>query len=87
MREGGCWIFLSHSSKDIDKVRLIRNEFEKMEHNPLAFHLRCLSADTEEGRKELDSLIKREIDAREWFVFARAQRLQSHRMLPKNMRI
>lgn len=69
MREGGCWIFLSHSSKDIDKVRLIRNEFEKMGHNPLAFHLRCLSADTDEGRKELDSLIKREIDAREWFVF------------------
>ncbi len=69
MREGGCWIFLSHSSKDIDKVRLIRNEFEKMGHNPLAFHLRCLSTDTEEGRKELDSLIKREIDAREWFVF------------------
>lgn len=69
MREGGCWIFLSHSSKDIDKVRLIRNEFEKWGHNPLAFHLRCLSTDTEEGRKELDSLIKREIDAREWFVF------------------
>lgn len=69
MREGGCWIFLSHSSKDIGKVRLIRNEFEKMGHNPLAFHLRCLSADTEEGKKELDSLIKREIDAREWFVF------------------
>ena len=52
MREGGCWIFLSHSSKDIDKVRLIRNEFEKMGHYPLAFHLRCLSTDTEEGRKE-----------------------------------
>lgn len=69
MREGGSWIFLSHSSKDIDKVRLIRNEFERMGHNPLAFHLRCLSTDTEEGRKELDSLIKREIDAREWFVF------------------
>ena len=69
MRGGGCWIFLSHSSKDIDKVRLIRNEFEKLGHNPLAFHLRCLSTDTEEGRKELDSLIKREIDAREWFVF------------------
>lgn len=69
MRGGGCWIFLSHSSKDIDKVRLIRNEFEKLGHNPLAFHLRCLSTDTEQGRKELDSLIKREIDAREWFVF------------------
>ena len=69
MREGGCWIFLCHSSKDIEKVRLVRNEFERLGHNPLAFHLRCLTTDTEEGKKELDSLIKREIDAREWFVF------------------
>ena len=69
MLSGGCWIFLSHSSHDIEKVRIIRNEFERMGHNPLAFHLKCLSTDTEEGRRELDSLIKREIDAREWFVF------------------
>lgn len=66
---GGCWIFLSHSSHDIEKVRLVRNEFERLGHNPLAFHLKCLSTDTEAGRHELDSLIKREIDAREWFVF------------------
>ena len=69
MLNGGCWIFLSHSSHDIEKVRLVRNEFERLGHNPLAFHLKCLSTDTEEGRHELDSLIKREIDAREWFVF------------------
>lgn len=69
MRRGGCWIFLSHSSHDIEKVRIVRNEFERLGHNPLAFHLKCLSVDTEEGRHELDSLIKREIDAREWFVF------------------
>lgn len=66
---GGCWIFLSHSSHDIEKVRLVRNEFERLGHNPLAFHLKCLSTDTEAGRHEVDSLIKREIDAREWFVF------------------
>ncbi len=69
MLNGGCWIFLSHSSHDIEKVRIVRNEFERLGHNPLAFHLKCLSTDTEEGRHELDSLIKREIDAREWFVF------------------
>ena len=69
MLKGGCWIFLSHSSHDIEKVRIVRNEFERLGHNPLAFHLKCLSTDTEEGRHELDSLIKREIDAREWFVF------------------
>lgn len=69
MKKGGCWIFLSHSSQDIDKVRIIRNEFEKHLHNPLAFHLKCLNADTPEGKHELDTLIKREIDSREWFVF------------------
>lgn len=69
MRKGGCWIFLSHSSKDIEKVRQIRNEFEKRGHNPLAFHLLCLSNETKEKKAELDGLIKREIDAREWFVY------------------
>lgn len=69
MKQRGCWIFLSHSSHDIQKVRMVRNEFERLGHNPLAFHLRCLTTETVEGRKELDSLIKREIDARELFVF------------------
>ena len=69
MKNGGCWIFLSHSSKDIMRVRMIRNAFEKNGQNPLAFHLRCLTTDTEEGKRELDNLIKREIEAREWFVF------------------
>jgi hypothetical protein len=69
MKMGGCWIFLSHSGEDIEKVRIIRNEFERYTHNPLAFHLRCLSDETPEKKKELDDLIKREIDCREWFVF------------------
>ena len=69
VKNGGCWIFLSHSSHDIEKVRMIRNEFEKYGQNPLAFHLKCLTTDTESGKQELDNLIKREIDAREWFVF------------------
>ncbi len=59
MLRGGCWIFLSHSSHDIEKVHLVRNEFERLGHNPLAFHLKCLSTDTEEGQHELDSLITR----------------------------
>ena len=35
----------------------------------MAFHLKCLRTDTDEGRKELLNLIQREIDARDWFVF------------------
>ena len=71
--EKGCWIFLSHSSRDIGVVRNIRNAFERCGHNPLAFHLKCLKTDTEENRRELDDLIKREIDARDWFVFCESE--------------
>ena len=65
----GSWIFLSHSSKDITTIRKIRNEFENYGHNPLAFHLKCLNSNTAEGNKEIFDLLKREIDARNWFVF------------------
>lgn len=73
MNNKGCWIFISHSSADIYKIRIIRNEFEKYGQNPLAFHLKCLTTDTEEGRAELDSLIKREIVARDWFVYCESK--------------
>lgn len=51
MLNGERWIFLTHHSQDIKKARLIRNEFERLGHNPLAFHLKCLNSDTEEGKK------------------------------------
>lgn len=72
----GSWIFLSHSSKDIAYVRQIRNEFEKYGHNPLAFHLKCLDSNTYEGRNEIFQLLKREIDARDWFVFCDSDNLR-----------
>jgi hypothetical protein len=59
----GAWIFLSHSHKDIDNVRKVRNELETYGHNPLLFYLKCLDDDP-----ETFELIKREIDARNWFL-------------------
>ncbi len=38
----GAWIFLSHSRRDLEKVRPIRNELERRGHNPLLFSLKCL---------------------------------------------
>ena len=61
--EGG-YIFLSHSHKDIDKVRQIRNQLEEDGFEPLCFYLKCL-----DDANEIEDLIKREIDAREWFIF------------------
>lgn len=64
----GGYIFLSHSHNDIDKVRTIRNDLERDGFEPLCFYLKCLNDDS-----EIEDLIKREIDAREWFVFLNSQ--------------
>lgn len=57
------WIFLSHSNKDFEKVRKIRNYLEERCCRPLMFYLKCLSNDD-----EIDDLIKREIDCRTRFI-------------------
>ena len=59
----GAWIFLSHSHQDFDKVAQVRNYLEEQRHHPLMFFLKCLNDD-----QEVDSLIRREIEARSWFV-------------------
>ena len=57
-------MFLSHSSKDFELVRQIRNTLEEHGFRPITFFLKCITDST-----ELDGLIKREIEARRWFVF------------------
>src|SRR3954469_15533866 len=59
----GAWVFLSHSTKDWDEVRRVRNLLEDKGHKPLVFFLKCLT-----DHSELDQLIRREIEARTWFL-------------------
>ena len=63
-KAGGGYAFLSHSHLDMEKVRAIRNQLEENGFDPLCFYLRCLTDDD-----EIEGLIKRELDAREWFIF------------------
>lgn len=49
-------------------MREIRNSLEKEGFEPLCFYLKCLDDDS-----EIEDLIKREIDAREWFVFVNSE--------------
>jgi hypothetical protein len=58
-----AWVFVSHSHQDLDAVRRVRDEFERMHANPLLFFLMCLNEN-----EEVDSLIKREITARNFFL-------------------
>jgi TIR domain len=59
----GAWVFISHSHRDLDKVRRVRNALEERGHNPLLFFLKCLG-----DHSEIDSLIRREIEARTHFI-------------------
>ncbi len=63
------YFFISHSHKDIEKVRIIRNLIEEtFFYEPILFFLKCLS-----DRSEIEDLIKREIDERIWFVYCNSE--------------
>ncbi|MGO4882323.1 MAG: toll/interleukin-1 receptor domain-containing protein [Bryobacteraceae bacterium] len=60
----GAWVFVSHSHKDLSKVREIRDALERLGHKPLLFYLKCLEDDS----AELPDLLRREIEARNVFL-------------------
>lgn len=68
MRKEGGWVFISHSHLDIEVVRKIRNQLEECGFEPLMFYLKCLTDDD-----EIESLIRREIDEREWFIYVESE--------------
>ena len=59
----GAWIFVSHSHRDLREVRRVRDALESKGHQPLLFFLKCLNDDS-----EIDDLIRREIQARQFFL-------------------
>ena len=58
-----AWIFVSHSTRDLERVRLVRNAIEAANGEPIRFFLKCLSE-----HDEIDELIEREIRARNFFL-------------------
>lgn len=62
-------IFLSHSSKDIAKVRQIRDILEALDYEPLLFYLKCLDDDNQ----NLETFIKKEIEARNIFIYCKSE--------------
>lgn len=59
----GFWVFVSHSTKDFERVRLVRNALEESGFRPILFYLKCM-----ENEDEINELLKREIDARRRFI-------------------
>lgn len=59
-----AWIFVSHASDDLPRVREVRNYLESKGASPLLFHLRALLEP-----EEFWPLIEREIAARNFFLY------------------
>ena len=68
MEKEVVYVFISHSHKDIEKVRIIRNFLEKLNSEPLLFFLKSLT-----DEDEITELIKKEIDARIWFIYCKSK--------------
>lgn len=60
------WVFLSHSNKDFNKVRIIRNLLEEECFRPIMFFLKALEEETND--EKLLDLLHKEIDARNLFI-------------------
>ena len=71
----GIWVFLSHSNKDYDKVRTVRNILEEHGFRPLMFFLKCL--DDDKNDDEVRHLIQREIDSRNRFILCDSPNAQA----------
>ena len=72
------YVFISHSSKDILKVRNIRNTIENEGANPILFYLKCLDNDSPNSEEEalLKALISKEIKARRKFILCESKHTQ-----------
>lgn len=80
MGSNEVWVFLSHSNKDYEKVRQVRNMLEELSFRPLMFFLHCLNDDD-----EIDSLIKREIDCRTRFILCDSENARKSHWVQKEV--
>lgn len=74
--EEGFWVFVSHSTKDFERVRLVRNALEDSGFRPILFYLKCL-----ENEDEVNDLLKREIDARKRFILCDSLNAQTSKFV------
>lgn len=73
-------IFLSHSHLDIEKVRQLRNILEALGFEPLLFFLRCM-----DEQEELEEIVKREIDARDVFLYCKSKHATESKWVQKEI--
>lgn len=80
VQDKDIWIFLSHSNKDYEVVRKVRNILEEHNLRPIMFFLKCLDDDC-----EIDDLIKREIDCRTRFILCDSPNARSSKWVKREI--
>lgn len=80
-KKANGWVFLSHSSKDYESVKLVRNYLEDNGFSALMFYLKCL----EDVDKEqlVQNIIKWEIESRNIFVLCNSEEAKSSSWVKK----
>ena len=68
MKKEPIYIFVSHSHKDLDGVRVIRNYLESLGAEPILFFLK-----SQNDKRKITKLIEEEIDARIWFIYCKSE--------------
>lgn len=76
----GGWVFVSHSTKDVAAVYRVRDALERTGHHPLLFFLRCVREED-----ELDTLITREIEARNFFLYCDSPNARASRWVQREL--
>ena len=71
-RRTQAWVFVSHSSQDLRRVRQVRNYLEEKGASPLLFHLIALT-----NPEQFWPLIEREIAARNFFLYCDSKNAQA----------
>jgi hypothetical protein len=72
------WVFVSHASADLPKVREVRNFMEERGAGPLLFHLRSLTSP-----EKFWPLIKQEIEARNFFLLCDSEAARASRWVQR----
>jgi hypothetical protein len=70
-KKANGWIFLSHSSRDYEDVKIVRNYLEENGFSALMFYLKCL--EKPEKKNLIKPLIKDEIESRNIFVSCKSE--------------
>lgn len=75
MKDNEIFVFLSHSHRDYEKVRVVRDLLENEGFRPLMFFLKCL--EKEEYSELTKTLIKEEIESRQRFILCESKNAKS----------